>query len=269
MSRVLVNKVFFTAHPPAFPQLSEDLFEMFNLTGIAAEVARTLPNGEKNAMRKTYKGHIKRLGVNGHFDSVKKEVDDQDGFFAMLYAPETEWNVHMVKGKEIEDGFSDEVRAHLTRATAMNKGPIPKDRWDSSVLGDLAQDKIAASKQTSSAKATAPSTPAASAVGAAPRPKGPGALAPDAARPRRSIKKRSYGDSSFEGYGDGFPDDDGGADTGYDTGEGEGSAQKRRKKVLRALVFGSTRNYMLTSHRILRRLHLPDRYGSRATVLAW
>ncbi|EON97558.1 putative mediator of rna polymerase ii transcription subunit 19 protein [Phaeoacremonium minimum UCRPA7] len=225
-----------TPHPPARPRLEEDLFEMYNLTGIAAEVARVLPNGEKNAMRKTYKGHIKKLGVNGHFDSVKKDEKDPDGFLAMLYAPELEWNVHMVKGKEIENGFSDVVRGSLGRAMTMAKGPIDKRRWDSSVLGDLAQDKVAANKQPSSAKATAPSTPAASAMGAVnPRLKAQGAAGQEAARPRRSIMKRSYGDNSFEGYGEGFPDDDGGVETGYSTGEGEGGV-KRRKKVLNALI---------------------------------
>jgi hypothetical protein len=45
------------------------------------------------------------------------------------------------------------------------------------------------------------------------------------------VKKRSYGDSSFEGYGEGYPDD---GDTGYSTGEGDmsGPGLKRRKKVL-------------------------------------
>ena len=72
------------------------------------------------------------------------------------------------------------------------------------------------------------------------RPKGqqPGA-ASDASqvRPQRSIKKRSYGDSSFEGYGEGFPDDDANGDAGYSTAEGEGPG-KRRKKVLNVLSCG-------------------------------
>ncbi|TPX08159.1 uncharacterized protein E0L32_001734 [Thyridium curvatum] len=220
---------------PTFPNVSDDLYEVFNLTGIAAEVARTLPNGEKNAIRKTYKGHIKKLGVNGHFDSVRRELNDENGFMALIHWPEQEWNMRHVKGREIELGLSAETQASLRKAMTMAKGPIRKDVWDSSVLGDLSSEKLAAaSKQSSSARPTAPNTPAHFSGAGVPRPKGQLPLGQDG-RPRRSIKKRSYGDSSFEGYGEGFPDDDGGANSGYSTGEGEGAGQKRRKKVLTGL----------------------------------
>lgn len=208
---------------------------MFGLTGLAAEVARTLPNGEKNAMRKTYKGHIKKLGVNGHFDSVKKETNDPDGFQFMLLAPEQEWGIREVGSRDVRGGFSSTVKQNLMAAATMAKGPIGKDRWDSSVLGDLASDK-AYSKQ-SSAKPTTPGTPLSSTTnttgaGAAAKGQQP-LLAQAAARPQRSIKKRSYGDASFEGYGEGYVDDDA-MDTGGDsTGEGDSrvAGQKRRKKV--------------------------------------
>jgi len=206
------------------------MFEAFNLTGIALEVARTLPNGEKNAIRKTYKGHIKKLGVNGHFDSVKKDPKSPSHLLRLVGEPEDSWLARQVKSKEIEWGLSAETLSKLQSAMTMARGPIPKSEWDSSVLGDLAADKVSAGGKPLSAKGTAPNTPLHPSVA---RPKGQQPLAQDAARPRRSIKKRSYGDSSFEGYGEGFPDDDGGVDTGYSTGEGEGGAsQKRRKKVL-------------------------------------
>lgn len=64
-----------TPHHERLPRITEDLFEMFNLTGIAAEVAREKPNGEKNALRKTYKGQIKKLGILGRFDSVAQDWD--------------------------------------------------------------------------------------------------------------------------------------------------------------------------------------------------
>ena len=52
------------------------------------------------------------------------------------------------------------------------------------------------------------------------------------ARPKRNVKKRGYEESSFEGYGEGYVDDDM-VDTGYSTAEGDdrGISQKRRKKV--------------------------------------
>lgn len=115
----------------------------------------------------------------------------------------------------------------------MAKGPIAKSVWDTSVLGELAPSN-GDGKASSSAKNTAPNTPSASTPTATDRPKTHLAPGQDPTRPRRNIRKRTYGDSSFEGYGEGFPDDDGGADTGYSTGEGEGG-QKRRKKVWQAL----------------------------------
>ena len=112
----------------------------------------------------------------------------------------------------------------------MSKGLVPKSLWDSSVLGELGPGK--GDKQSPSARPTAPNTPLTSAIGIQ-RAKAPAMGAQEAARPKRSIKKRSYGDSSYEGYGEGYPDDDGGAETGYSTGEGDmAPGHKRRKKVL-------------------------------------
>ncbi|CAM1508267.1 Fc.00g051150.m01.CDS01 [Cosmosporella sp. VM-42] len=216
-----------TPHPESLPRTSEDLYEMFNLTSLAAEVAREKPNGEKNALRKTYKGHIKRLGVAGHFDVSKKKEDAPSEFMAMLQVPDLEWSVHHVKGREITDGLSETTLASLGRAMTMAKGPISKGVWDTSVLGDLAPSNDAL-KQSSSARPTAPNTPIPGTPGGLGRLKPQVAPGQDPARPRRNIKKRGYGDSSFEGYGEGY-DDDTGMDTGYSTGEGEGG-QKRRKK---------------------------------------
>ncbi|KAF4594986.1 Mediator of RNA polymerase II transcription subunit 19 [Ophiocordyceps camponoti-floridani] len=227
-----------TVYPESLPRTSSDLYQMFGLTALAAEVAREKPNGEKNALRKTYKGHIKRLGVAGHFDVHKKSEDAPSEFMAMIEVPELEWNVHQVKGRDITHGLSDATHSNLARAVTLSRGSLPKSVWDSSVLGDLALTATDAPKSLS-AKPTAPSTPLASTPNAAGRskPQLPVAAGPDVARPRRNNKKRSYGDSSFEGYGEGYPDDDAGVDTGYSTGEGEGG-QKRRKKSS-----GSSPNY--------------------------
>jgi hypothetical protein len=228
---------FHLEYSEPFPRVSDDLFEMFNLTSTAAEVAREKPNGEKNGLRKTYKGQLKRLGVVGHFDGVKAQKTGKPGdqgppamsLLEMISLPDDVWETHHVKNKELSDGLSDQVLGVLTKAMTMAKGSVPKSVWDSSVLGDLAPSNPSGVKQASSAKPTNPGTPAGSTPAAAPRPKQQVAPGQDPARPRRNIKKRSYGDSSFEGYGEGFPDDEGGADTGYSTEEGGG--QKRRKKV--------------------------------------
>ncbi|KAK7421754.1 hypothetical protein QQX98_001968 [Neonectria punicea] len=233
-----------TPHPESLPRASDDLYDMFNLASLAAEVAREKPNGEKNALRKTYKGHIKRLGVTGHFDVQKKKEDAPSEFMSMLQVPDLEWNVHQVKGREITDGLSEISLASLGRAVTMAKGPIPKSVWDTTVLGDIGPSN-GDPKQPSSARPTAPNTPLAGAPGAVNRLKSQGPPGQDPARPRRNIKKRTYGDSSYEGYGEGFPDDDAGMDTGYSTGEGEGG-QKRRKKV--TIYPSPASQNILTSH---------------------
>lgn len=204
---------------------------MYDLVDLATEVAREKPNGEKNALRKTYKGHIKRLGVTGHFDVAKKNDDAPSDFLSMLQVPDHEWNVHQVKGRSLMDGLSDVTKSTLGRALTMAKGPVPKSFWDSSVLGDIGPSNGDSSKAPS-AKPTAPNTPLISMSGASAMSRSKSQLlsGQNPARPQRSIKKRSYGDSSYEGYGEGFPDDDTGLETGYSTGEGEGG-QKRRKKA--------------------------------------
>ncbi|KAI0454563.1 Rox3-domain-containing protein [Xylaria acuta] len=211
-----------TPHSISSPRMSEDLFEKFGLTGIAAEVARTKPNGEKNALRKTYKGQIKTLGLSGHFDVVKKE---QSAFMELLMVAEEDWQNRAVSGKDIERGFSSAHQSNLTRATTLARGQIPKALWDSSVLGDLAPGH--ASKKTSSEqvpRATAPSTPALSATGATQKANKP--LAPQLDRARRLGKKRSYQDTSFEGYGEGYDDDTG----GYSTGDGDDRSNKLKRR---------------------------------------
>ncbi|KAK3902267.1 hypothetical protein C8A05DRAFT_44277 [Staphylotrichum tortipilum] len=218
-----------TPHPPACPQISDDLFERYGLTGLANEVARVLPNGEKNALRKTYKGHIKKLGVQGHFDGTKEDHLRPEGLLYIMKLPQDVWDVNYVRSREILAGFTGETRQRLPKAMTLGKGIVPKNLWDSSVLGDLGPGK--GDKQPPSARPTAPNTPlpASGLQPVVPRPKVGTPLAQDPSRTtKRTIKKRSYGDSSYEGYGDGFPDDE----TGYSTGEGDmGSGQKRRKKT--------------------------------------
>lgn len=205
---------------------------MYGLTGLATEVARVLPNGEKNALRKTYKGHIKKLGVQGHFNEAKHDARQEDSLLMLAKCPQDVWDTRFGRGKIPRDGFSNEIQQKLLRAMTMAKGVVPKSLWDSSVLGDLGPGK--GDKQSASARPTAPNTPLpSSGFSGVPRAKVGTPIPQDPSRAKRNIKKRSYGDSSFEGYGDGYLDDETGADTGYSTGEGDMlSGQKRRKKVL-------------------------------------
>lgn len=217
-----------TPHPPPRPRLTEDLFEKYGLTGIAADVARVLPNGEKNAIRKTYKGHIKRLGVQGRWDSVETDPMAPDGFLAMLNCPEQLFQDQFVRGHELANGLRPETRANLPKAMSMARGVVPKTLWDSSVLGDLGPAGAGKHRMTAPSTPNPVGTPAAIPVaqarGKLPTQQGAQAVA----RPQRNLKKRSYGDNSFEGYGEGFPDDDAGGDA-YATGDGDPGAKRRKK----------------------------------------
>lgn len=213
------------ALPDLLPRVAQDLYDMFDLSNLAAEVARERPNGEKNALRKTYKGHIRRLGVAGHFDVQKKPDNAPSEFMSMIQVPDLEWDVHMVKGKEMGSGLSGDSLSKLGRAMTMAKGAVSKGLWDASVLGDLAPGGV--ESKTPSAKPTAPNTPLPLSGAAAPaRSKPQGPPGQDPARPKRNVRKRGYGDSSFEGYNEAFPDSDGPDDLTE-----EENSQKRRKKV--------------------------------------
>lgn len=234
---------------PARPLLSDDLFELYNLTDIAADVARVRPDGSKNGLRKTYKGQIKKFGLTGHFDAVKKEYTDELSLLQMLDCPEDVWEVNLVKGKEIADGFRPSVKQALPRATTMARGSIAKSKWDSSVLAEFAGDKPAKGSSSAKPTGTAPGTPLNPALGL-PRSKTQVSGPRNANRALRDKAKRSYNDGSFEGY-EGFEDDTG-LDTGYSTGEGE--SKKRRKKVHRVLTSGDicVLTQLLTRYRMLR-----------------
>lgn len=211
------------------PRVSEDLYDLFNLNELAAEVAREKPNGEKNALRSSYTGHMKRLGVAGHWkvQRTDKDSNEKPDFFDILHMPDEDWDNTIVKGQNIKHGLSQASLSALGRSVTMTKGPLGKKDWDTSVLG--LQSPGGDLKLPSSARPTAPNTPL-NVPGAVGRLKAQGASSNDPNRPKRNVKKRTYGDSSFEGYGEGYPDDDTAMEGGYSTGEGEGG-QKRRKKV--------------------------------------
>jgi hypothetical protein len=178
-------------------------------------------------LRKTYKKYIKTLGLSGAFDVGKKEEDAPDTLFALLSQPDDEWEAQHERGKEASNGFSDEVKTKMGTAFKMAKGRIQKNSWDNSVLGEIASRPDPSKIMPNGAKAPQNPAVARTAKGEIPRPK-------------RNVKKRSFGVSSFEGYGEGFVDDDN-QDTGYSTGEGDDrNGRKRPKKVgWLLLVFSS------------------------------
>jgi hypothetical protein len=151
-------------------------------------------------------------------------MDAPDTLYAMMIAPEEEWDAQHTRGKEIGKGLPENALASMGKAFTMARGVIPKNSWNNSVLGDL----IAAPTPTESAKVIQNGNKTSN-------PQNPSvvrAVKSELPRPKRNVKKRTYGDSSFEGYGEGYVDDDA-QETGYSTGDGDdrGGSRKRPKKV--------------------------------------
>lgn len=218
--------------------MKQDLYTLYGLNDIARSVARTKPDGSKAVkLRKTYKNHIKDHGVSGAFDSIKKENDASDTLWAMLETPEEEWDAQYTRGKDLGKGLSENTLASMSKAFTMARGVIPKSSWNNSVLGELVAPPTAADlKPVQNGNRT-------------PIPQNPGivrASKSDLPRPKRNVKKRTYGDSSFEGYGEGYVDDDA-QETGYSTGEGDDRGSRKRPKKVCILL--DLQNYVANIHK--------------------
>lgn len=209
------------AHPQQQPNTASDLFALYGLQSLSVSVERFKPDGTKSIkMRKTFKNKVKEFGISGNFDSIKKEPETPDSLFMMMMAPQQEWDAEHTRGKEIGKGL-EPVLPSLSKAVTMAKGTIPKARWNSMVLGELATPvpKAPVIQNTAKLPLVNPSIP---------RPKS------EVPRPKRNIKRRGYGDASFEGYGEGYVDSDT-HDAGYSTNDADDRGmnlnRKRHKKV--------------------------------------
>ncbi|KAI9641553.1 hypothetical protein NHQ30_010365 [Ciborinia camelliae] len=216
-----------TLHKPEYLNIQQNLYDRFGLNEIAAGVARVTADGKKNIVRKTYKGYIKSLGIAGQFDAIKGDWADPSSLYSLVnpaIAPTREiWEQSQVQGREIDKGITDDLRSILSKAVTMARGPIPKERWNPSVIGEMGNQIANDPLKVVPAKAKTPMPQGTTSIPKQNR--GPA----DIPRPKRAVKKRSYGDASYEGYGEGYIDDD----AGYSTGDGDDRAggRKRPKKV--------------------------------------
>lgn len=210
------------AHVRSCPDTTQDLFELYGFNDLAKSVARKEhPDGK--SIRKTYKSVFK--GLSGAFDVTKKEMNAPDTHFAMMQMPAEEWNAQMVRGKDVTKGLPASALANMSKAFSMARGAIPKAAWNSAVLGDIVMPAAPVRpvarpivKPTMGGAVKAPI----SQVGGVKRP------AKEVPRPQRTMKKRTYDDTSYEGYGEGYVDDEL-QDVGYSEGDGDGSRKKLKK----------------------------------------
>lgn len=213
---------------------------------MAASVARTDPvTGEKiNRLRKSYEGKLKGLGLAGRNKPVRHEPGAPGGLRQMTMWPEEEWHNQKVFGKEIKVAEPDSAMLKLQmRAMRMEAGTVPNHEYWEDALGHEKSSKQGGTPgDTGMRKSIGPGAGNSRQPGqsngtprAAPTPQ-----SPENSRPKRAGKKRSYNDSSFAGYGEGYADDDDvDLDAGSYSNSEEGSrasGKKKRKKVLSSSV---------------------------------
>ena len=201
-------------------------------------MARTDPvTGEKiNKMRKSYEGQVKQLALAGRNKAVKHDPARPLGLVELARWPEEEWQNQKVAGKDIAHGLPDPMRAKLDKAMQMLPGVLPNSPEWEDVLGHEKAKPMAMAAEQLPKKSGPPPPPAGKVNGLTngARPDGTKVPEPEIPRPKRIGKKRRYDEHSFEGYGEGYADDDvdiiGGG--GYSSGDGSrksGSSKKRRK----------------------------------------
>jgi len=199
-----------------------------------ATVARTDPEtGDKiNKLRKSYEGKIKDFSLSGKNKPVKVDIPEggKGNLRSLLEdVPEEQWRAEEGSKKiEVTPSFANLLR----KAMEMRPGPVrDNEMWEEN-LGHEKPRPMAPGPESTTAKKNSV------APGPMRQPNGgikmQSTTAPDAVRPKRLGKKRSYADNSFEGYGDGYVDDEGELDAGALSGSDDGvngPGRKKRKKV--------------------------------------
>ncbi|KAG0648331.1 Mediator of RNA polymerase II transcription subunit 19 [Hyphodiscus hymeniophilus] len=266
-----VGKKYLLCHPPrnvgrkpTEVDMTSDLFAKYGLEEIAASVARVDDDGKKKIVRKTYKNYMRSL--SGAFDPPKKEPGSQDtnDMLSMMLLPEEEWDATMGRSTQVEKGLPEEALANLGKAVTMTRGVIPRTVWKPNVLGELNSTPAYPAVKTDP-NGIKKQAPFPHSVGV------PRTIKGEAVRPKRATKKRSYGDSSFEGYGEGFVDDDirdAGSFTGGDDDDDKAGGRKRPKKVRNLL-----HQLIIVANKLERTLHRRifkvQRGKAPAMVLEW
>ena len=223
---------------PSKPHLTQDLLSLFGLQPLAASVARNDPvTGAKiNKMRKSYEGKVKTFQLAGKNRAVKHEAGKLLGLVELATWPEEEWHNQKVLGKEVHKGLSSATLAKLEQAMQMQAGPLPNNHeWEDLLGYDKAKPNTATADQTSKKPAHVENNAKVNGLTNGARVDGGKGSSSELVRPKRTGRKRRYDEHSFEGYGEGYVDDDGDPTVagGYSSGEGsrKSTTSKKRKKV--------------------------------------
>lgn len=217
---------------PQNPPLTSNLISLYGLQPLAASVARFDPmTGEKiNKMRKSYEGQLKTLRLSGRNRAVKHEPAKGIGLRDLTLWPEEEWQNQKVAGKDVHQGLPDGIMAKLEKAMQMHPGPVPNNNeWEDQLGHEKVKSIDAKASKLSKINATTTTQ----------KTKTNGQVngtttSAEAIRPKRTGRKRRYDEHSFEGYGEGYVDDDldiGGYSSGDTQFSRRSSSNKKRKKV--------------------------------------
>ena len=217
-----------TIPQPQKPPLTSNLIALYGLQPLAASVARFNPaTGEKiNKMRKSYEGQLKTLGLSGRNRAVKHEPAKGMSLRELSLWPEEEWRNQKVSGKDVQKGLPAAILAKLDKAMQMQPGPVPNNSEWEDQLGHEKVKPVDIKTLKAAQNTTTTSKVNGQVKGATP--------AAEPIRPKRTGRKRRYDDLSFEGYGEGYVDDDvdlGGYSSGDTQFSRRSSTNKKRKKV--------------------------------------
>lgn len=195
-----------------------------------------------NTLRKSYANKLKTLGLEGKNKAVPNQGELSgllDPAWSFEQSPGvTLWDNHWSeRGKLGDSNAENEMLSKLDSALRMESGRLPAkehENWKS-VLG--LDDPVASATAKGAGTGNATKLPSAvnpqlakTSASHAMRNSAP-ATPSNQIRPDRKGKKRSYDDSSFEGYNQGY-DDDGYSTGGIDdTGRRHDSSKRQKRKV--------------------------------------
>lgn len=210
---------------------SQNLLEVFGLSSIAQSVARFDPDtGEKiNKMRKSYEGQLKGFGLSGRNKAVPYVETAATSaapmsLVEMAQWPAEEWYNQRVRGHDVMVDSWQTARERIFAGLKLRTGHLKDDiKWQGILGLDRGAGKPEGERSTYETR---------------PRSHADDRNAARPARARRNVKKRRYDDGSFEGYGEGFLDDDGDLDGGYESAETLASMDSRGERKRRKIRLG-------------------------------
>ena len=200
------------------------------MTWLARTVARTDPvTGEKiNKIRKSYEGQIKAFALAGRNKAIKWDASQGPSIKQLAQAPPEDYYNSRVAGKEVSKGFSTASLSRIHKVLELVPGPIPRNaEWENALGFDKTKGAIDDGK-IKKQEVSKDIPPVSVKLNGHTNGIVMNSKDSEAIRPKRASKKRRYNDESFEGYGEGYDDeDDGSSDDG--SRRGMGSLQKKPK----------------------------------------